>query len=72
MTINDDRFKWAGAALGTFMLATGTDIEDALADLLADLMHWANQNHVDFDLELQRGRDHYEVEIVEDAEEVTP
>ena len=39
-TMNVSRAGWAGAALSTFMRETGTDEEDALGDLLTDLMHW--------------------------------
>jgi len=44
------------------MAETGTDLEDALADLLADLMHWADRNSHDFDAALERARWHYEAE----------
>jgi hypothetical protein len=61
---NDSRATWAGAALSAFMGQTGTDQEDALADLLADLMHWADRNNYDFDAALDRARYHYEAETV--------
>ena len=60
--LNDDRAAWGAAALATFMQATGTDEEDALADLLADLMHWTDRNDYDFDAALDRARFHYEAE----------
>jgi hypothetical protein len=60
--MNDDRAAWAGAALATFMHATGTDEENALGDLLTDLMHWADRNNFDMDLALERARGHYEAE----------
>jgi hypothetical protein len=41
---------------------TGTDEEDALGDLLADLMHWADRRNFDFGLALDRARWHYEEE----------
>jgi hypothetical protein len=62
--LNEDRSSWAGAALTTFMHVTGTDEEDALGDLLADLMHWSDRNDDDFDAALDRARGHYEVETV--------
>src|SRR5438105_1714995 len=37
--LNDDRALWAETALQSFMDCTGCDQEDALGDLLADLMH---------------------------------
>lgn len=59
---NDSRAQWAAAALFTFMMATGTDEEDSLGDLLADLMHWADRHNFDFDATLERARGHYEFE----------
>jgi hypothetical protein len=60
--MNRDRADWAREAIEAFESATGVDREDALCDLLGDLMHWAAQNGFDFDHELQRGRDHLDVE----------
>lgn len=60
--MNDSRAAWAGAALRAFMEATRTDEEDALGDLLADLMHWADRNNFDFELAFDRARFHYEAE----------
>lgn len=60
--MNDRRSAWAGAAIRAFREATGTDAGDALCDLLADLMHWADRHHYDFEAALTRGRDHYEAE----------
>jgi hypothetical protein len=60
--MNDDRSAWAGTALALFMQLTGTEHEDALGDLLADLMHWADRNQYDFDAALERARGHYEAE----------
>jgi hypothetical protein len=60
--MNGARAGWAGAALSTFMTETGTDQEDALGDLLADLMHWADRNGYDFDAALERARGYYEEE----------
>ncbi len=60
--MNGDRAKWAAVALATFMAETGTDDEDALGDLLADLMHWSDRNNYDFDDALDRARCHYEAE----------
>jgi hypothetical protein len=59
---NDDRAEWAAAALREFQRRTGTDDEDALSDLLCDLMHWSDRNNFDFDTELSRARMHYEAE----------
>jgi hypothetical protein len=64
---NDDRAAWAGAALAKFMELTGTDEEDALGDLLADLIHWSDRNNYDFDAALDRARFHYEAETTPDS-----
>jgi hypothetical protein len=60
--LNDNRAEWAEAALLEFKSQTGTDTEDAVSDLLADLMHWCDRNAQDFDHELSRARNHYECE----------
>ena len=65
--MNDSRAEWAGAALSAFMRETGTDEEDALGDLLADLIHWCDRNKYDFDAALDRARGHYEAETLGDA-----
>ena len=60
--MNDSRAEWAEAALSAFMRETGTDQEDALVDLLADLLHWADRNSHNFNAALERAREHYEAE----------
>ena len=62
--MNDKRAGWAGAALATFMKVTGTDEEDAVSDLLADLIHWCDRNNYDFAAALDRGRGHYQAETL--------
>lgn len=64
--MNDKRAAWAESALETFMDATGADKEDALADFLADLMHWCDRNEGDFDAAMSRARYHYEAETTAD------
>lgn len=64
---NDDRAAWAGAALAKFMVLTGTDLEDAVGDLLTDLMHWSDRNNYDFDAALDRARFHYKAETTPDS-----
>jgi hypothetical protein len=56
---NADRAKWAQAAIDIFQTVTGTDNCDALADLLCNLMHWADHNRQDFDSQLDRARRNY-------------
>ena len=50
--MNDSRAAWAGQAIHHFALTTGTDKEDALADLLADILHWCDRQQISFDREL--------------------
>lgn len=59
---NGARAGWAGLAITAFQQATGTDDEDALSDLLGDLLHWCDRNNFDFDAALSRGRWHYDAE----------
>jgi hypothetical protein len=73
---NKARVMRAGDILGVYQQATGADIEDALADLLADLMHWAavgdwrDSEHLrtTFDHELGRARGHFEFEVLDGGE----
>ena len=62
--MNDQRSAWADIAIRAFQTATGSDDEDALGDLLADLMHWPDRNNYDFAAALTRGRGHYEAETM--------
>jgi hypothetical protein len=62
---NERRALWAHAAIHVFTELTGCDREDALGDLLCDLMHWAGQNNFDFPAALDRARGHYEAELAE-------
>jgi hypothetical protein len=68
MTQNEKRADWADKAINTFIETTGTDPEDALSDLLCDIMHWCDiyEAH-DFDVALQRAKGHYDYEIEEDS-----
>lgn len=60
--MNDKRSAWASAAVRAFIDETGTDEEDAVCDLVADLMHWCDRHGYEFDVELGRGRSHYDAE----------
>jgi len=62
---NLQRTVWAEAALTTFREATRCDLEDALGDLLCDLMHWAVFSKYDFEAALDRARDHFQQEVDE-------
>ncbi len=57
--------KSANLAVAALQKATGADIEDAVSDLLADLMHWCDWHEQDFEKELKRARGHYETEMTE-------
>ena len=69
MSQNDQRAKWAGRAVDVFMETTGTDQEDAVSDLLCDIMHYCDRNATDFLSEVARARGHYEYEILEQFDE---
>lgn len=64
---NDERAAWAHTALLAFQNETGTDDEDLLADLLADLLHWCDRHGYSFEDELHRARGMYHDETQDDA-----
>ena len=57
--MNIARIEWAGMALAAFQDVCRTDDEDALTDLLADLMHWADRNGGKFGRAMRLARQHY-------------
>lgn len=61
---NTDRASWAAAALETFIEQTGPD-DDAsiIADLVADLGHYCDTNHLDFIDIVARGIGHWHAEM---------
>jgi len=59
---NDNRAQWAEDAIVAFVARTGSEKEDALADLLADLMHYCDRNDLDFEHELGRAHMFYYAE----------
>lgn len=59
---NHRRARWAKTALQEFMAQTGVDYEDALGDLLADLMHLSDREPFDFEAALDRARGQYAAE----------
>lgn len=63
--MNDKRAAWADAAIRTFQSVTGADEEDALGDLLTDLMHWSDRHRFDFNAALDLARWHYEAETTD-------
>lgn len=56
---NEHRAGWAGLALKTFNLATGSDLEDAVADMIADLAHWCDRHGLKLADEIDRARGMY-------------
>lgn len=69
---NLDRAEWALRALEAFQQATRTDNEDALSDLLCDLMHladYAKGGLEEFDSALARAEAHYGYETEAEEEE---
>ena len=58
--MNGDRALWAEQALITFMQETGTEQQDAVADLICDLMHYCDRDMLlNFEHCLTRARMHY-------------
>lgn len=63
---NADRAERAESVILTYMAITGTDLEDALGDLLCDLMHWADAEDFWFDAAMERSRGHYQAECADE------
>jgi len=61
--MNDERAGWAGSALDVFQFVTGTEDCDKVADLICNLRHWCDRNGQNFERELARGWEMYEVEV---------
>jgi hypothetical protein len=57
--LNELRSDMAFEAVALFMAITGTDAEDAVADLLSDLRHLCDRHGRDFAVEDRRGYAHY-------------
>ena len=60
---NAERAASADAALKAYMSRTSCNCEDCLADLLCDLMHWANKCEFDFAEALYRAQCDYAIEV---------
>lgn len=77
---NADRAEWAKHALATFIARTyggdhpdtmdRGDLETAVGDLIADLLHYTNQKGFDSDEILRSARFHFEAELAEEAQNV--
>lgn len=63
--MNQWRSASAEEALLDFMETTGTDAEDAICDLLCNMLHLCDRmrgTYGDFDRQLSRAREHYTAE----------
>lgn len=60
--INEQRSDWAAEAIVAFAETTGSDLEDALADLIGDLHHFCDRHGMDMSEQIERGRDFYQYE----------
>ena len=69
---NAHRALGAATALAELRRLTGADEEDAVSDLLADLMHWCDRFGQEFPKELRRARYHYEEETKASPETTAP
>jgi hypothetical protein len=63
---NAERAASADAALKAYMSRTSCDCEDCLADLLCDLMHWADKAWLNFAEEFDRAYFHYHAEVADE------
>ena len=65
--LNARRARRAAAALAAYRRRTGADPEDAVSDLLTDLMHWCDRLGLAFPEALGRARSHYAAETAQPA-----
>ena len=64
---NDDRADWAEKALKAFQAETGAEDEEAIADLVCDLLHLAARRGEDVQTVIFRAQSNYEAEVEEKA-----
>lgn len=66
---NEERAGWALVAVKAFAKRTGLGTEDGMdtmiSDLLADLMHLADLEELDWEDLVRRGDGHYQAEVEE-------
>jgi hypothetical protein len=67
--MNGARATWAAKALRCFQHEAGADDEDALTDLLCDLMHWSDRNGDHFENALRLAELHYQAETTPEPAE---
>lgn len=67
-TMNFKRAGWASSALETFQHDTQTDDEDAVADLLCNIMHLCKfepEKYGEFERQLERAKSMHEGEVAD-------
>ncbi len=64
---NDNRALWAENALRAFRKITGTEQEDAVCDLLCDLMHFCDRSTQTFQSQIERAQEHYTAETAKEG-----
>lgn len=69
---NRARADRAAKAIATYQKLSGCDDDDALRDLLTDILHLCDFNLVDFDFELRGARRAHEEEEVCDVRNESP
>jgi hypothetical protein len=62
MSNKSDHIAWAAEAIAVFQRGCGTGDEHAIADLICDLGHLAEERGFDFLSEVKRGIGHWYVE----------
>lgn len=67
--MNDRRAAWADSALASFSADTGSGRDEAIGDLICNLIHWCDRNNFDFDSVLVRARNYY-IEETTDQKEI--
>lgn len=75
---NADRARWAANALAVFTAETyggdhpdtmdRGDLETAISDLIADLLHFADRHGFDTDEIMRSAKFHFEAELAEEAQ----
>lgn len=61
---NPQRIAQARAAINAYRTLSGSEYDDTLTDLMADLMHWADEAGFCFDLAVECARLHFDAEVV--------
>ena len=60
--LNESRARWAELALKTFETQAGTEGEDSVSDLIANLGHMCDERGIDFKQCLERGAANHDEE----------